>query len=77
MIIMTPGGEKVLILLTKDRESQELLYQNLCVDAYQFKKEVAENIEGLAYISTGYKGDKNEIIWNDDYIAVPKWYENN
>lgn len=75
--MMTPGGEKALILLTKNQESQELLYQSLSVDAYQFKKEVAENIEGLAYISTGYKNEKNEIIWDDNYIAVPKWYENN
>ncbi len=31
----------------------------------------------IELISTGYKNENNEIIWNREYMPVPKWYDLN
>lgn len=77
MIMNAPTGGKALVLLTEDKTTFDKLYHKLSIDAYQFKKEIAENIKDIKYITAGYKTDKNEVIWNDDYIPVPRWYELN
>lgn len=77
IVISTTEGEKVLVLLARSAEELDQLYHQLRIDAYQFKKEVAKHHADIKFISAGFRDDKNELHWNDDYIPVPKWYENN
>jgi len=77
VIITMPGGAKALILLATALEDLDRLHHYLTIDAYRFKKEVSESIPGIEFISAGFKNNKGEFIWNDDYIPIPKWYENN
>ncbi|GGE41396.1 hypothetical protein EV200_101656 [Pedobacter psychrotolerans] len=77
MLITLPSGKKVIILLAIDKEAVEELYQYLKIDAFQFKKSIAENDSDVSYISAGYKNDSGEIFWEDDLIPIPRWYENN
>ncbi|WP_316737464.1 hypothetical protein [Pedobacter aquatilis] len=77
VVITLKTGEKALILLTENETEQSKLYHHLAIDAYQFKNELSEEEPNIKYISTGYKTDNNEIIWDDNYIAVPNWYDKN
>jgi len=70
-------GENALILLADNEIEQDKLYQYLAIDAYQFKKEIVEEEPRIVLISAGYKNENNEIIWNREYIPVPKWYDEN
>ncbi|WP_316825067.1 hypothetical protein [Pedobacter miscanthi] len=70
-------GENALILLTGSKTEQEKLYHHLTVDAYQFKKDIVAEEPRIALISAGYKDENDEVTWNEDYIPVPKWYEQN
>ncbi|WP_231459769.1 hypothetical protein [Pedobacter sp. Leaf132] len=77
VVITLKSGEKALILLTESKAEQFKLYQHLATDAYQFKNELSEEEPEIKYISSGFKTDENEIIWDDNYIAVPNWYDKN
>lgn len=77
LVITLKSGEKVLILLAENKIEQEKLYHHLSIDAYKFKHEIAEEAPKIDYISAGYKGEDNEIIWEDNYIPVPKWFDKN
>lgn len=77
VVITLKTGEKALILLTENKIEQTKLYHHLAIDAYQFKAELSEEEPNIKYISAGFKSDDDEIIWDDDYIAVPKWYDKN
>ncbi|MBC6110486.1 hypothetical protein ACFOG5_05045 [Pedobacter fastidiosus] len=77
MIFTLKNGEKALILLAENEEEQEKLYHHLTVDAYKFKNEIAETEPRIDYISSGYRNEKDEVTWNNDYIPVPKWFEKN
>jgi len=70
-------GENALILLTESKIEQDKLYHHLTIDAYRFKKEIVEEEPRIEVISAGYKNEKDEIIWNSEYIPVPKWYDLN
>ncbi|MGN8054914.1 hypothetical protein ACTJKN_01495 [Pedobacter sp. 22163] len=70
-------GENALILLAENKIDQEKLYHYLTVDAYRFKKEIVQEEPGIKLISAGYKNEKDEVIWNHEYIPVPKWYDLN
>lgn len=70
-------GENALILLAASKTEQDKLYQHLAVDPYQFKKELVEEEPRIELISAGYKNKNNEVTWNEEYIPVPKWYEQN
>lgn len=70
-------GEHALILVTENEEEQIKLYHYLSIDAYRFKKEVAEDHPAIEYISVGYVNNDNELVWNKKYIPVPKWYDMN
>jgi len=77
MILTLKTGEKVLILLADNPVAQEELYHQLVVDAYYFKQEISTEIPDIELISAGYKTSDNELVWNDDYIPIPKWYSKN
>ncbi|MCZ4222097.1 hypothetical protein [Pedobacter rhodius] len=77
VVITLNSGEKALILIAKNKSEQEKLYHHLSIDAYQFKNEISEEAPKIAYISAGYKSETNEIIWEDNYIPIPKWYDKN
>lgn len=77
IIVTLPTGELVVVLLARDAEEVKQLYHHLQIDAYQFKKSVAQETNGIEFISAGFKNDKGEIFWEDDLIPVPKWYEQN
>jgi hypothetical protein len=70
-------GENALILLTESKIDQDKLYHYLMVDAYQFKKEIVQEEPRIELISAGYKNENDEVIWNHEYIPVPKWYDLN
>jgi hypothetical protein len=70
-------GENALILLTESKIDQDKLYHYLTVDAYQFKKEIVQEEPRIELISAGYKDENDEVIWNHEYIPVPKWYDLN
>ncbi|KQM72684.1 hypothetical protein ASE74_22705 [Pedobacter sp. Leaf216] len=70
-------GEKALILLAESKTDQDKLYHYLTIDAYKFKREIAEEEPNIGWISAGYKNEHNEITWNQEYIPVPKWYDLN
>lgn len=77
IIFSLATGERVLVLLAQSRSELNSLYHYLCIDAYQFKKDVSENLMDITYISAGFKDENGELQWNDEYIPVPKWYEKN
>jgi hypothetical protein len=77
MILTLKTGQKVLILLADNPSAQEELYHQLVVDAYHFKREVSTEIPDIELISAGYKTSDNQLVWNDDYIPIPKWYSQN
>ena len=77
MILTLKTGQKVLILLAENASEQEQLYHKLAVDAYSFKEQISIEIPGIELISAGYKTNDNELIWNDEYIPIPKWYNQN
>lgn len=77
IVISVAEGEKVLVLLAPSRSELDQLYNKLRIDAYQFKKEVSEHHADIKFISAGFKDENGEFQWNDEYIPVPKWYENN
>jgi hypothetical protein len=70
-------GENALILLTENKIDQDKLYHYLTVDAYRFKKEIVQEEPRIELISAGYKNENDEVIWNNEYIPVPKWYDLN
>lgn len=77
MILTLKTGQKALILLADNPSAQEELYHQLVVDAYHFKREVSTEIPDIELISAGYKTSDNQLVWNDDYIPIPKWYSQN
>ncbi|KQS40577.1 hypothetical protein [Pedobacter sp. Leaf194] len=77
LVITLETGEKALILLAENKSEQEKLYHYLSVDAYKFKSEISEEAPRIDFISAGYNDDDDQIIWEDNYIPVPKWYEKN
>lgn len=77
LVITLKSGEKALILLAENKSEQEKLYHHLSVDAYKFKNEISEEAPGIDYISAGFRGEGDQIIWEDNYIPVPKWYDKN
>ncbi|WP_293789925.1 hypothetical protein [uncultured Pedobacter sp.] len=70
-------GENALILLAENKSEQEKLYHYLAIDAYRFKKEIAEEAPHIELISAGYKNEQGKIIWDEEYIPLPKWYDHN
>lgn len=70
-------GENALILLAENKIEQQKLYHYLTIDAYRFKKEIAEEEPRIELISAGYRNEKGEIFWSEEYIPVLKWYDNN
>jgi hypothetical protein len=70
-------GENALILLAENKAEQEKLYHYLAVDAYRFKKEIVEEEPRIELISAGYRNEQGEILWSEEYIPVPKWYDLN
>ncbi|TCD12144.1 hypothetical protein EZ449_03770 [Pedobacter frigidisoli] len=70
-------GEKALILLTDNEEEQEKLFHYLSIDAYQFKKEIVEKEPRIELISAGYTDNEGKVVWNENYIPIPKWFEMN
>ncbi|WP_316830184.1 hypothetical protein [Pedobacter aquatilis] len=77
LIITLKSGEKALILLAENQTEQQKLYHHLSVDAYRFKSEISEEIPKIDYISAGYRDHNSQIVWEDNYIPVPKWYDKN
>lgn len=77
IIMSLPDGEKVIVLLAETMEDMDKLYHYLTIDAYRFKNEIAEHSPDIKSISAGYKNDNDEVFWNNEYIPLPKWYDNN
>ena len=77
MVISIAEGQKVLVLLAPSHSEIDELYHQIRIDAYQFKKEISKLHTDIKFISAGFKDEEDELHWNDDYIPLPKWYENN
>lgn len=71
------NGEVVLIILAINGADCERLYHRLTIDAYEFKKHVAEKIPEVSYLSVGIKNPGGKLEWNKNYIELPKWYDLN
>lgn len=64
-------------MLSKDPADQERLHHYLSIDAFEFKKNIAESMPGIEYLSTGVLNGKGNIEWSEEYIELPKWYDLN
>ncbi|RZK15199.1 MAG: hypothetical protein EOO86_17180 [Pedobacter sp.] len=71
------NGDVVLIMLAIDIMDCDRLYHYLTIDAYEFKKHVAENFPEVNYLSVGFKSPNGKLEWNKNYIELPKWYDLN
>lgn len=70
-------GEHVLILLAENKAEQQKLYHYLTIDAMQFKQEIATEAPKLDFITAGFKNTDGKVIFNEDYIEMPKWFDLN
>ena len=77
VIIESVRGERVLVLLCQSLSEQERLHQYLMIDAFEFKKYIAEGEPEIDFLSTGQMDDKGHIYWREDVIDLPKWYHLN
>jgi len=77
VIVESLRGERVLVLLCRSLSEQERLHQYLMIDAFEFKKNIAESKPEIDFLSTGQLDDSGRIDWRDDLIDLPKWYDLN
>ena len=76
-VITSDKGEQVLVMLSKDFADQKRLHHYLAIDAFEFKKNIAERIPEIEYISTGILNASGQVEWSEDYIELPNWYDLN
>jgi hypothetical protein len=77
LVITSQRGEQVLIMLSKEGTDRERLHHYLSIDAFDFKKHVAEKMPEIEYVSTGILNGKGNIEWSEKYLELPKWYDLN
>jgi|GEM_PF-600605 len=76
-LISLYNGDIVMIILAVDELDCERLYHYLTIDAYEFKKHIAEHLPEVTYLSVGFKNPNGKLEWNNNYIELPKWYDLN
>jgi len=77
IVIQSIKGEQILVLICNSLAEQERLHHFLTIDAYEFKKNIAEVKPEIDYLSTGQRQESGKINWNKDFIELPKWYDLN
>lgn len=77
VVVSLNNGDVVLIMLAKDKASEVKLYHYLSIDAFEFKKDLSENMPEVAYLSAGHRTEEGKLEWNKEYIELPKWYDLN
>jgi hypothetical protein len=73
LIITSAKGEHVLIMLSKELTERDRLHHYLAIDAFEFKKNIAEQMPEIKHLSKGILSTTGELEWSEDYIELPKY----
>jgi len=76
-MILLKSGDLVMVMLARNKADSESLYHYLRVDAFEFKRHVAERMPEVNFLSSGHRTEAGKLEWNHDYIDLPKWYDLN
>jgi hypothetical protein len=76
-MVLADNGDLIMVMLAISDADCQRLYHYLLIDAFDFKKHVAEYMPEVTFLSAGYRTLDGRLKWKREFIELPKWYDLN